>query len=385
MNQFGRTALIMFACAFAVSPKVADATEVRGQTLSERRFQPNPSDFNAPETVAVLHYYGAGGWGIRWRGSYLMTATYFSNHGIPTLLTNGSVRPDIERIRAGWEGTPAATTELILVGHGHIDHAGDIPGYFQAGLPAGQAGLIADASVVNMLAPLKGQFRCIRALEIKDDGRPLDASAPRDNTCVPPVFRVTPLHSAHAPHAQLLGINFEAFGGRVAQPRTTLPEHADDFKLGYPHAFLIDLLDAKGRVVFRIHYMDAAADPPHALIDVKALRNPRPVDVHIGCAPGFDLVSDYPEGVLESTHARFVLAAHWETFFKPLSGRLDPVPTILNEKRLNSFVSRIEDGVDPAAATLSPLGTCDSTHPCGPRGSRWAIPIPGETLRFEAR
>ncbi len=382
MSLRGRWFLIL-VLMFATSP--ACATDIAGQRLPAHRFKPALDAFDTPDNVATLHYYGSGGWGILWRGVYIMTAPYFSNHPLSALLLNQLVPPQLDLIEAGFKNTPAKRAALILVGHGHIDHAGDIGGFFEAGLPRGKVGLVADASVVDMLGSTREQFRCRVALGADDDGKPLESNTAANKACIPTAFRITPLHSGHAPHAHLLGLNIEAFGGRVSAPRGEPPRSANDYKLGYPHAYLIDLVDAKGKVAFRIHYMDAASEPPHALIDLKAQTDPRDVDLHIGCAAGYDMVTDYPEAVVASTRVHFVLAAHWENFFKEPTARLALVPSILNEKKMNALIKRIEAAIKPDTPKLSPLDLCDATHPCGPRGERWAVPIPRETLHFHTQ
>ena len=51
-----------------------------------------------------------------------------------------------------------------------------------------------------------------------------------------------------------------------------------------------DSIAEKGQAAFRIHYMDAAAAPPHGLLEDRARLGERPVDVHIACVPGFESV-----------------------------------------------------------------------------------------------
>src|SRR5262245_22432935 len=102
-------ALLFAACA---------APRLRGALLPRRALAATPEAFRAPPDVAVLHYYGAGGWGVLWRGEYLLLAPYFSNHGMMRLALGG-LQPDLAAIRRGFAGTPVAATKTILVGHGH--------------------------------------------------------------------------------------------------------------------------------------------------------------------------------------------------------------------------------------------------------------------------
>jgi L-ascorbate metabolism protein UlaG (beta-lactamase superfamily) len=352
--------------------------KVRGQPLPQRRLAARSADFSVPDGVTALHYYGSGGWGIRWRGEYVLLAPYFSNHEVSNLLSGAELIPNRERIARGFAGTPVGQTTLILVGHGHIDHAGDVPGYFEDGLvPPRQAGLIADTTVVNILGTSWDRFRCVNAVEPPQYGKPVQAD------CLPRAIRVTPLHSAHAPHLQMLDIDFEAFGGTVTQKRTTPPVKGSDFRLGYPLAFMIDLLDPEGQTAFRIHYMDAAADPPHGLPSAEALADGRDIDVHIACVPGFNFMTDYPQGILRAGNVRYVLAGHWEDFFRDPEGRLQPVRNVLDESKLNVFVEDVESAIEGRRSRgVKPLGECAPDGTCGPRGETWSLPVPGETFQF---
>jgi hypothetical protein len=308
---------------------------IHGQVLPSHVLAPSAEAFRVPPDVAVLHYYGAGGWGISWRGTYLLAAPYFSNHrliGLPF----GRIRADLGAIRDGFAGTPARDTAAILVGHGHLDHAGDIAGYFESGAVAGKP---------------------------------------------------TPIHSDHAPHLQLFGLHLALYGGIVRKPRTTPPTRADHFRAGYTWAFLIDLLDDKGAVALRIHYMDAAGSPPHGLLLGDGLRRQRDVDVHIACVPGYDFVDDYPEVVLRHHRVRYVLGGHWENFFRSRKRPLEPVPLVLSNRKMNDFVDRIERVLGREPRGVSPLnkepGRCPPGR-CGARGPTWAVPVPGETYQFRA-
>ena len=67
-------------------------------------------------------------------------------------------------------------------------------------------------------------------------------------------------------------------------------------------------------------------------------------------------------------NVRYVMAAHWEDFFRPWSGKLAPVPVVLDEKKLNQFVDRVEHLLGPAARGVVPLGAAPPPG-AGPRGA----------------
>ena len=354
---------------------------VDNQKVPDYALEANPDDFVVADDVAALHYYGVGGWGIKWRGKYLLAAPYFSNHGFLSYYAKNG--PDLDAVRDGVRNTPFGETGLILVGHGHVDHAADIPAFPAAGLPARQAGIIANQTTLNMLAelmPPNETFGCAEA--------PLDNGKPVER-CALTGFRITPIASDHAPNIKVLGIPITVSQGTVDEPQETHPERPSGYRLGNTWAYLIDLLDENGEVVFRIHYMDAVAGTDQSSIPPELLED-RAVDIHIACVPGFAYVKDYPEWVLEQGKTGYVMLGHWEDFFQPRDERLKPVSVVLSQNKLNKFVQRIEAGVSSDAKTITPLNKSTTECPtdgeqCGPRGDVWAMPVPGETYHFLAK
>jgi hypothetical protein len=354
--------------------------QLRGQKVPKFILRAKPDDFKVGDDVVVMHYYGVGGWGIKWRKTYLMTGAFFSNHSMEQMIDDSShTAPDIAAIRQGFAGTPSADTNVLLLGHGHIDHAGDVSGYFEAGLPKKKMALIADDSTVNILAPLRDQFSCVHALNE-------DSRDKRDGPCQIPHVRITPIPAAHAPHTELFGISVLKFSGRVGSPRKELSDQPKDFLEGFTWAYLIDLLDDQGKVAFRIHYVDAASTP-HSGIAQSSIRAERDVDVHIGCVAGFDGVDQYPDGVLQRYNTKFVLAGHWEDFFESRTKPLKLVRFILDEKKLHTFIGRIDKALGSASRGGEPINkdakSCHSGT-CGPHAATWALPVPGETYHFKA-
>jgi hypothetical protein len=360
---------------------------LKGQRVPKHVLTAKAADFEVPADVAVLHYYGSGGWGVQWRGNYLLLAPYFSNHDLSRfadIFHGREIVPNTDAVRTGFAGTPVAKTKAVVVGHGHIDHAGDVPAFFGQGLMsnATQPVLIADRSTTNLLAPLgekSGFFDCVEAIDydkLEDFGK----------RCATPGFHITPIHHAHAPHLNVGGVELAVYGGFVTRPQATLPRYAEDYKLGNTWAYLIDLLDESGHVAFRIHYVDAAASPPHG-VQSPLPADGRDVDVHIGCVPGYELSEGYPQGILTHHNVRYVFAAHWEDFFQPRTDELKPVRDVLDAKKVERFIDLVEKEL-PQPRGVAPLNKgaddCKPPNQCGPHGTTWTLPVPGETFQFRA-
>lgn len=167
-------------------------------------------------------------------------------------------------------------------------------------------------------------------------------------------IRFMALRSGHAPH--LLGIHL--YQGERREPATRLPEWAGGWVEGTPLAFLIDFLSPDGEVLYRIHYQDAASTPPEGF--PPPLADGIPVDLAILCAPGYDQLHDFPEGILRHLEPRHVLVGHWESFFRSRDEELRGVPAT----DLEEFLRRMEGALPP--------------------GAEWDILEPGATIRIGA-
>jgi hypothetical protein len=349
---------------------------IHGQRVPRYAVPAHSEDFKAPEGTAVLHYYGAGGWLIQWGDTVVLTAPYVSNFSLTRLLasrtTGLKLAADVPQLKQTTANTPIAQTSVILIGHGHVDHTADVPALFSEGIINTKPVLIADRSTTNQLAALKDSFSCIAPIDYREP----EADAKK---CPVPRVRITPVHHAHAPHLQIAGLDVAAFGGRINEPMTEPPSRASDYKLGYTWAYVIDLLDEKGNIAFRIHYVDAAGEPPHGLASHN-LNSQRDVDVHIACVPGFEQTDEYPDGVLGYHHVKYALLAHWEDFLQPVPDPLMPLRNVLTPESIDRFIDIVEKTM-PAPAGVVPE-PCAHPGECGPRGATWAMPVPGETYRF---
>ncbi len=315
-----------------------------------------------------IQYLGVSGIYIRWRGHGLLAEPFFSNYG-ESKIGFGRVRPDAERIADGMADLKDAPIGAVLVGHSHYDHIGDVPEVVRTHAP--DAEIWANRSGVRMLRDCEG-LDPERLVTVEDfAGAWRQPSSPAGE---PLPFRIMPIESGHADH--IGGYHFAEHevppdwqgcleGKRLAQ-----------LKEGRPHAYLIDLLDANGQAVFRIHHQGAAARRPMGIPPADVLDD-RPIDLAVVCLPGAWQVEGYPEGLLEEAPVRHVLVSHYEDFMRDPDKPIRFV-VMLTDDRAQAFVTEVAAAMDdPALPPIGPTGAF-----CGPGTPKWSMALPGEWLVF---
>lgn len=260
-----------------------------------------------------VKYYGAGGVLLQRGQDTLLFAPFFSN---PSMLrvafgTIRSLPSEVDRFLAP-DAQRLAKVSAMLVGHAHYDHLMDVPYIRSRYIPG--VPVYGSTTVRNIL----------RAAFPDDPGLVAVDEHPQHIGRVDHVgkwwyagrdMRFMALASLHSP----IALHHRFFEGDYDAPLTTLPTRAAGWKGGTTYAWLVDFLGADGQVEFRVHYQDAASNPPFGL-PPKAIQPPdgRRVDLALVCMPGFEEVRDYPETLVTLLRPRFVVLIHWEDFFARL-------------------------------------------------------------------
>ncbi|MDZ5434880.1 hypothetical protein T3H00_19710 [Pseudomonas fluorescens] len=291
----------------------------------------NPADIklqvtehhNLPEPK--IAFLGVGGWLVHWKGEGLLLAPSFSNpaflgiKGIPPLRVRANNRKiDIYM-------PPANDVKMLLVGHAHYDHLMDVRRVMEVHTP--HAKVIGSETVAHILA-VKPRIPVIvpgRAEITKYDDptvtgtwfyssgdRMTDGQRLAKDTGLPPTgfIRAMPLESMHAGHLFRENLLPGAYDNDLEKE----PIYIRNWKLGHKTlAWVIDLLGDDGKPVYRLHYLDSAANPPYGFPPLIA--DSKPFDVEILSAGDWEQVSSYPDSLLRVTRPRLVLVGHWENFF----------------------------------------------------------------------
>lgn len=276
---------------------------------------PPPVCIYAPGTCSdsvVITYLGVSGFLIRAHGSAILTAPSFTHPSIPfVVLPFLPVSPNKALIDWTLAREPLSDATAILVGHSHYDHLLDVP--YIADVHAPKAGIFGSVTTANTLAPvtaLAGRVRAIRPTEVGT------ATQPGTWFITPGSgIRFMAFQSSHAPNLRLGFINYTYANDIETAPRGSLPRTAHGWHLGEVYAYLIDVLDAAGKPIFRIFYQDAAAEPQYSTLP--PLPDGHGVDLVIICTGNFENATDYPLPLLTALSPKRVIVAHWEDFFLP--------------------------------------------------------------------
>ena len=330
-----------------------------------------------PPPPLQVRFLGVGGFSLRRGTDHVLTAPLYSH---PDLLavTLGAIEPNTARIDALLETAFVSDARAILVGHGHYDHLMDVP--YTWTKTAG-AVILGNTTVKNLLAGATGGDHVV-ALDDPNDPRVDQRMCPMDSQCtgipsghpgdwvaVPGAkVRVRALCSTHP--AQFLGIVH--FGeGCVTAPALAPPAKASEWLEGATFAYLIDFLGSDGAPAFRVYYQDAPTTAPYGHVHADLLVEKR-VDVAILNVGNFDTVADQPGEIVANLHPRYVIAAHWESFFTSPELPPTPIPFLPDPSVFDAKAAKVlpDEGDEPFLVD-------GETH-----ASRYYRPVPGTDLVY---
>lgn len=292
---------------------------------------PGADSVAAADDPVHLTYLGSGGWIFEHRGEQLLAAPLFSNPGF----VRTGLRPissDTVAVDEGMDRFDVSAARAILVGHAHYDHLMDVPRVAERHAP--RARILGSRTVRNTLGTWSG---VMDRVDVVNDSAG-DGAAPGRWMRYGPSTRVMPLRSLHGPHFDGLTL----YVGTTDEPRASPPRTATDWVDGETFAFLVDFLDDRGDVVFRIYYQDAVAPRPQGFAPTSVLEE-HAVDVAILVPATFEEVPWHPEAIVGNLQPRHVVLGHWEDFFQPYDAPTAPVPlTDLGE--FERRLARVYDG-----------------------------------------
>lgn len=310
-----------------------------------------------------LQYLGVGGVLIGTTEAKILGAPFFSNPSKLRVLFR-RFSWNYKAIADGMRSISGEHIDAIVLGHSHYDHVGDLPIIATEYFP--HAALLMSPTAAHMLAA----YDCLASrIRLLDDGSWQEVNSDKGVL----VARVCALRSTHAP--QFAGLHL--FNGELGRPWMTdwTGRRFTDFVEGEVAALILDFVDGEGTIAWRVYYQDTASTAAAALLEALVSADGRPVDVAILCVANWHEVPDYPNRILSAGRAKQVVAIHYENFFEPWSTAPSFAPSLTNRQ----FVRFLER----CALLRGPLLRSDSG--CGPRAARFTVPLPGDTVIFDAQ
>jgi hypothetical protein len=315
-----------------------------------------------------LKFLGVQGWEIRRGDDILLTGPMFSN---PSFLKSGTGNISSDKAFVNCKlhkllGDDLSKVEVLLVGHGHHDHAMDVPPTLEA-IGKGVT-LFANDTVRHMFKslPTIGQVVSLEGHAVSYDDPAPDAQWWDFPNSQKPTLRILALRSEHSPQFMDFQINDAP---PLCNDLRELPKNACDWRAGQPLAFLIDFLrkdDASHQdVEFRVYYADSSTLAPCGFVP-KHLDHgsPRVVDVAILTGGGGQNWLPYPKNLIDNSCSVRVVVGHWENFFTRADGG-DPA-ALSGVRELVDRLSRVRpgDACLPRPGTVYYFPPLDKPGPC---------------------
>ncbi len=317
-----------------------------------------------------VRFLGVQGWELKRGEDVVITGPMFSNPSWLEAATRNikSDKAFVKERMSAMLSSDLAKAKVVLVGHGHYDHAMDVPAALEAIGPG--ATLFGNDTVAHMLC---SQAIAVQVEPLESEAVDYDDPDPGAHWRYLPTrptatMRILALRSEHSPQ-------FERFRFYDAPPYATdlktLPSNACDWRAGQPLAFLIDFLEPDHvTVAFRIHYGDSPTLAPCGFVPGRLDSGaPRKVDLAILTGGGAQSWTDYPKNLVDSSCAVRVVIGHWEDYFRRADDE-DPRPL----PGVKAFLDRVCE-VRPDDACLPRPGTVFRFQPSGSRAELCATAL----------
>lgn len=273
-----------------------------------------------------IKYLGVGCMQITSGRHQVITDPFISRLSL-TQTAFGKALPDVHEIqkRLG----PTNHTSFILVGHGHYDHALDIP-VLDTMIPP-DAKIIGSSSLKNQMISFNIQHEIISA-EIHFYRWIYNT----DST-----VRIMSLPSHHAPH--FMGIKL--YHGHYDKPPRKKINKASQWKDGTILAFLVDFLN-KNQIVHRI-FVQTSSAPYYKDTRLEKEMSERLPDIAV---MNYYTLRSWMKKYPEENHQVFgkqVIICHWENFFRKWNQPVKLLNKWESAKTLQSLQKKNEQFIVP--------------------------------------
>lgn len=278
-----------------------------------------------------IQYLGCGGMLISKNKNKILIDPFFSN----PLFLSIWVKPNKKRINKAFEKINYQGITTCLISHAHYDHLLDIP-YISQQYFNNKLHIYGSKTVINILISKGLETNYLHNIEADTCSLTSEGTWTYINNNQ---IRFLPVKYEHAPHLKIVNKTFKFFNGNY----NTIPSNSNKsthYKEGQTLGYLIDFL--KDSIIEKRVYTlsGGAANPEFGNLSQHASLNNHTIDILTICVASHNYVNNYPKSIITDVKPEFILATHWEDFFKkyPFSKKhLKSVPFT----NLNSFFNKM--------------------------------------------
>ena len=280
------------------------------------------------DKVMQLTYIGCGGFLLQTDGQAILIDPYFSNadvfrHPLRPLVSDTTLIDSFFQKHLSHPVDTAKKIQTILISHSHHDHLGDLPAILRRNLAENKLQIVGNQGVRQMIEAndlLRSQLSFIPIDSLTKITPTKSFTFETSNQRL----RITAVVSEHAPH--VFGFKAPGIGGKITSKNPSKTFFG--YKEGATYNFMIDFLNEKGQVAYRIFSSAGAAANAPTGIPSDELLQQHGVDLLLLCAASYTQVKGYPDSLIRLLHPKAVLLAHWEDFFTPIPKLLQKPRTV---------------------------------------------------------
>ncbi|MEO1262382.1 MAG: hypothetical protein AAFZ15_26485 [Bacteroidota bacterium] len=267
----------------------------------------------SPKDSITLHYTGCSGFLIKYKDQAVLHDPFFSNLSIGKIFFRKN-KLDTCRINRFFKSyfptgkDESGLIQLLLISHTHYDHMLDAPYIYHN---------ILDTNHVKMMGS-DNMFRIMDNLSNKeiDTSRIISVEKKLSNCSETGLnyrsqnskILVWPIEYRHAAHFYCVHL----FKGKN---KNKYPKRGCKWKGGKSLAFLIDFLDERDSIKFRMFIAGSSSNAPNGYIPEQLKK--RPIDLAVISVASHAYVNNYPNCLLNDLKPKHLVLSHWENFFQP--------------------------------------------------------------------
>lgn len=319
--------VVLMACSATKGKKLQQAGYVAAGNHSVKLA-------DTPTDSITLHYFNAGGFYIEHGNEAILIDPFASNpKAIGRVIKNTAAVDLLMQHATGVAKGRPTKVKAVLGSHAHYDHLMDVPYIMDNWVDS-----------TTWFAGNNSANKMVRLLTTQNIGAMVNLDAGNGSMFAGNDFRITPILLSHPPH---IG-NHKLWGGEFSSKNK--PWKKKYWQCGQTYGFIIDVMDGKGRVTFRMYMQTSSGLLGLDNVPADILRE-HAVDVMIIPAALFSKVDGYPQKLVSYYHPKHIVVCHWENFFKPMN-KISQKPYTVSLTNVYQFAKQLDYNIGKSRFTI---------------------------------